>query len=168
MRPHFFFPTLIFCLWLTVGAAFAQRVALLVPEKSDRDLVYAELLVSGLSRSIRVLDISQSLSAFRSSDIKTPYNMTSAESRAAASVMGCEYFSRHPHRRTSPRVVFKVGILRSVSVIYLVSGRTGLLAGWWLKSFEADNQAKADQQLTLSIVAVATEISDRMENHYCG
>ena len=163
MRPHFFFPTLIFCFWLTVGAAFAQRVALLVPDKFDRDLAYAELLVSGLSRSTRVLDPSQSLSAFRSSDIKTPYNMTAAESRAAASVMGCEYF-----------VIIRTGGLRresfsksayyeAFSVIYLVSGRTGLLAGWWLQSFEAENQAKADRQLTASIDTVATEISDRMK-----
>ena len=163
MRPHFFFPTLIFCFWLTVGAAFAQRVALLVPDKSDRDLAYAELLVSGLSRSTRVLDPSQSLSAFRSSDIKTPYNMTAGESRAAASVMGCEYF-----------VIIRTGGLRresfskseyyeAFSVIYLVSGRTGLLAGWWLQSFEAENQAKADRQLTASIDTVATEISDRMK-----
>ena len=163
MRPHFFFPTLIFCFSLTVGAAFAQRVALLVPDKSDRDLAYAELLVSGLLRSTRVLDPSQSLSAFRSSDIKTPYNMTAAESRAAASVMGCEYF-----------VIIRTGGLRresfskseyyeAFSVIYLVSGRTGLLAGWWLQSFEAENQAKADRQLTASIDTVATEISDRMK-----
>jgi hypothetical protein len=146
-----------------MGTASAQRVALLVPEKSDGDMTYADLLVSRLSRSTRVLDLAQSLSAFRSLDVKAPYNMTAAESLSAASVMGCEYF-----------LVLKTGGLRresfakpeyyeSFSVIYLVSGRTGLLAGWWLKSFEAENQSKADQQLVASIDNVAMEILDRMK-----
>src|SRR5688500_9206565 len=140
MRSHFFFSTLLFCFCLLATSAFAQRVAILVPEKSDRDFGYAQQLGSVLPRPLRLQDLGQGTTAFRSLDVKNPYNMTAVESRAAASVMGCEYI-----------IVVRTGGLRresfskseyyeAYSVIYLVSGRTGLLAGWWLKSFEAENQ----------------------------
>jgi hypothetical protein len=158
-----FFLTVLFCFCIQISA-FAQRVAIIVPEKSLRDIAYTESIGASLARSARVLDISQSLSAFRSFDVKNPYNMTAAESRAAASAMGCEYF-----------LVIRTGGLRresfskpeyyeAFSVIYLVSGRTGLLAGWWLKSFEAEDQGKADQLLSLSIDSTVTEIASRMKN----
>ena len=139
-------------------------MAILVPEKSDRDIGYAQQLGSMLPRPARLQDLGQSIAAFRSLDVKNPYNMTAVESRAAASVMGCEYF-----------IVVRTGGLRresfskpeyyeAYSVLYLVSGRTGLLSGWWLKSFEGSNQSNADQQLSASIDSAAVEIANRIKS----
>jgi hypothetical protein len=117
-----------------------------------------------LARSSRVLDLGQSTSAFRSLDVKTPYNMTAAESRAAAAVMGCEYILIIRTGGLRRESFAKAEYYEAFSVIYLVSGRTGLLVGWWLKSFEAENQFKADRQLSASIDSTATQIADRMKN----
>ena len=164
MKRLYLFPTLGICFCLMASAVLGQRVAILVPDKSDRDLAYAELIASGLSRPARVLDLSQSLSAFRSLDVKAPYNMTATESRSAASVMGCEYFLVIRTGGLRRESFAKPAYYEAFSVAYLVSGRTGLLVGWWLKSFEGENQAKADQQLSTSIDALVTEIVDRMKS----
>jgi len=163
MKPLYFFSKLGICFCLLTTATLAQRVAILFPDRSDRDLAYAGQIESALSRSARVLDLSLSTSAFLSLQVKNSFNMNAAESRAAASVMGCEYFlvlRSGGFRRES---FAKSEYYESFSVLYLVSGRTGLLAGWWLKSFEGENQTKADQQLSSSIDSTVAEISDRMK-----
>lgn len=90
--------------------------------------------------------------------------MTAAESRAAASVMGCEYFLVVRTGGLRRESFAKSEYYEAFSVIYLVSGRTGLLAGWWLKSLEAENQAKADQLLFSSIDSTVTEIANRVKS----
>jgi hypothetical protein len=163
-RLLYFFPILGIYVCLSAAAALAQRVAILAPDTSDRNLAYAEQVASALSRSARVLDLSQSTSAFRSVDIKTPYNMSAAESRAAAAVMGCEYFLVLRSGGLRRESFSKPEYYEAFAVVYLVSGRTGLRAGWWLKSFEAENQSKADRQLTSSIDATALEVANQMKN----
>ena len=164
MKPLNLVPVFCICFCLFASSSFAQRVAILIPETSSRDVTYVGQLSSSLQRRLRVLDLSQSLSAFRSSDVKTPYNMTAAESRAAASVMGCEYFLVVRTGGLRRESFAKSEYYEAFSVIYLVSGRTGLLAGWWLKSLEAENQAKADQLLFSSIDSTVTEIANRVKS----
>ena len=164
MKPQNLFSIFCICFCLLAGKSLAQRVAVLIPEKPDRDVTYVEQLGSALKLPIRLLDLAQSTTAFRSLDVKTPYNMTAAESRAAASVMGCEYFLILRTGRLRRQSFSKPDYYESFAVSYLVSGRTGLLVGWWLKSFEADNQANADRQLAASIDITAAEIAGRMKS----
>jgi hypothetical protein len=157
---------LIFCICISVLASnsFAQRLSIIIPDRSDRDVIYSDALGSTMSRATRILDSAQSAAAFRSLDIKSPYNMTASESRAAAAVMGCEYFLVIRTGGLRRESFQKPAYYEAFAVVYLISGRTGLLAGWWLKSVEAENQVKADQQLASSTNATNAEIADRMKS----
>ena len=138
---------------------YAQRIAILTPENKDRDIEYAARLAERLSGSIKVLDRSLSESAFRSVTIASVFNMTVAEARAAATVIGCDRFllvRTGSHRRTS---LSRTDYYESFAFLYLVDGRTGSLISWIRKSFDADTQVKADAALTDSVDEAARELS---------
>ncbi|PYT00703.1 MAG: hypothetical protein DMF63_06600 [Acidobacteria bacterium] len=149
---------------ILASGAFGQRVAILIPEKSVRDIEYAERLASGVQRPIRTLDLAQSAAAFRTLEIANPYNMTATESRTVSSMMGCEYFLVIRTGGLRRESFAKPEYFESFSVTYLVSGRTGLLVGWWLKTLEAADQAKADQKLLDSIDSSAMAIAERIRS----
>jgi hypothetical protein len=149
---------------LLAASVAAQRVAVVAPQQSAHDLEYTKRFAESLSAGVRVLDSSQSQSAFRSVPIRDVYNMSLEESRGAAAVMGCDYF-----------IVIRTGLQRRSSfsrpdyyeafgVHYVVSGRTGELVTWLLKSFEADDQNKALRALTASINDTAKEIVEKIQS----
>ena len=148
-----------FVLALIAVPISAQRIAILTPENKGRDLDYAARLAERLSGSIKVLDRSLSEAAFRSVTIASVFNMTAAEARAAAAVMGCDRFllvRTGAHRRTS---LSRSDYYESFAFLYLVDGRTGSLISWIRKSFDADTQLKADAALADSVDAAARELS---------
>jgi hypothetical protein len=137
----------------------AQRIAILTPENTDRDIDYAAHLSERLPGSMKVLDRSLSESAFRSVTIASVFNMTVAEARAAATVMGCDRFvlvRTGSHRRTS---LSRSDYYESFAFLYLVDGRTGGLISWIRKSFDADTQVKADGALADSVDVAAIELT---------
>lgn len=163
MRSHFLIARFVLCFCLMATTAIAQRLAILVPETADRDVAYVERLDSGLRRHVRILDIEQSTAAYRSLEFGKPYNMTATQARAAAAVMGCEYFLILRTGGLRRESFAKAEYYEAFAVTYLVNGRTGLLSGWWLKSFEAADQGKADELLSASIDASAAEIAERIK-----
>lgn len=97
-------------------------------------------------------------------EIANTFNMTVSEAKAAASVMGCDYFllvRAGEQRRSS---FSKPDYYEAFAVHYLVSGRTGELVDWFLKSFEADAQDKAGRALSIALSDTGKEISDRIRN----
>jgi hypothetical protein len=155
------FVALIFFLASTI---VAQRVAIIVPHKTDHDIAYSQRAEESFSSHLKVLDSSQSEVAFRSVRIRDVYNMDLGEAKTAASVIGCDYF-----------VIIRTGIQRRSSfsradyyeafaVHYVVSGRTGELLSWLLKSFEADDQDKALRLLAASINNTSNEIVDKIRS----
>lgn len=148
-----------FALILIAVPTYAQRIAILTPENKDSDIDYAARLTERLSGSITILDRSLSESAFRSVTIASVFNMTVAEARAAATVIGCDRFllvRTGAHRRTS---LSRSDYYESFAFLYLVDGRTGSLTAWIRKSFDADTQVKADSALANSVDASAKELS---------
>jgi hypothetical protein len=146
-------------LTLIAVPTYAQRIAILTPEDKDRDIDYAARLAERLSGSMNVLDRSLSESAFRSVTISSVFNMTVAEARAAATVMGCDRFvlvRTGSHRRTS---LSRSDYYESFAFLYLVDGRTGSLVSWIRKSFDADTQVKADDALADSVDVAAIELT---------
>lgn len=136
----------------------AQRIAILTPEKSEQAQNYAADVASSLSGKFKILDNSMSEAAFRSVSVENPFNMSSQQSKAAASVIGCDYL-----------MLIKTGALRRASfakpeyyeafiTIFIVSGRTGKLIFWDLKSFEADTPLAAEKLLFNSTQAAATQV----------
>ena len=148
-----------FVLILITVPTCAQRIAILTPENKESDIEYAARLAERLSGSVKVLDRSLSEAAFRSLTIASVFNMTIAEARTAAAVMGCDRFlllRTGTHRRTS---LSRSDYYESFAFLYLVDGRTGSLIGWILTSFDADTQVKADAALADSVDAAASELS---------
>lgn len=139
-----------------------QRVVILTPEPGPRDIEYAVGLADNVSTPARILDISQSDTAFRSIKISSPFNMTLAEAKTVAAVTGCDYFilvRTGAQRRSS---FSKPDYFEAFGAHYLVSGRSGELIAWSLKSFEADSQQSADRALAESVGSTAREIAGRI------
>jgi hypothetical protein len=145
-------------------STMAQRVAIVAPQKTDNDIYYSQRLAEGLAASIRTLDTSQSETAFRSVHIRDVYNMSIEEARAAATVMGCDYFvivRTGAQRRSS---FSRADYYEAFAVHYVVSGRTGELLSWLLKSFEGDDANKALSPLTASVNNTSNEIVDKIRS----
>ena len=147
---------------LLCSIAAAQRLAVLTPEKTDQTVRLAADLADKLGPAINVLDADLSAAAFNSLKIQTPFNLTTVESKLAASVIGCDFF-----------VLVRTGSLRRASFeraeyyeaftsIYIVSGRSGSLLYWKMYSFTADTAPKAETQLFDSSKAVADEIAQNI------
>jgi len=149
---------------MSASSILAQRVAIVTPQKSDQDAGYSQRLSESLPRPLKVLDHSQSEAAFRSVQIRDVHNMTVDEARAAAAVMGCDYFvivRTGTQRRSS---FSRADYYEAFAVHYVVSGRTGELVSWLLKSFEADDQNNAPLLLSASIDKTASEIVEKIRS----
>ncbi|MEP7148439.1 MAG: energy transducer TonB [Acidobacteriota bacterium] len=142
----------------------AQRVAIVAPQKHARDSEYAELLTERLSASAKILDSSQSDTAFRSVSIRDFFNMDRDEAKATGTVMGCDYFvlvRTGAQRRSS---FSRPDYYEAFAVHYVVSTRTGDLVSWFLKTFEADGQVNADRALADSVNDTAKEIANKIRD----
>ncbi len=147
---------------LFVLSSPAQRLAILTPQRTVGDLRYAEQLATRFPLTVKVLDHALSDSAFRSVTLGAAFNMTLADARAVADVIGCDYFllvrTGTQRRASSSRAEY----YEAFASLYLVDGRTGELVLWRLKSFEADDQTKADEVLAGSIDPTIAELASRL------
>jgi hypothetical protein len=151
-------------LFLIAGMTSAQRVAILSPQKAPHDIEYSQRLSESLTAFVRVLDASQSESAFRSVQVRDVYNLSLEEARAVAAVVGCDYFvivRAGTQRRSS---FSRADYYEAFAVHYVVSGRTGELVSWLLKSFESTDQDKAFQSLAASAAGSAKEVVDTIQS----
>ncbi len=149
-------------LYLLVLSSSAQRLAILTPENTDRDILYAEELTKRFPRSVKIFDHSLSDAAFRSVALDTPFNMTTSQARAVADVIGCDHFllvRTGAQRRAS---LSRPEYYEAFAVLYLVNGRTGELILWRIKSFDGDDQTKADEGLAGSLDSTITELMNRL------
>ncbi|MEO8042481.1 MAG: hypothetical protein ABI646_07725, partial [Acidobacteriota bacterium] len=149
---------------LPAANVVAQRVAILTPQKTAQDADYSQRLSESLPNQLKILDRSQSETAFRTVQIGDVYNMGLDEAKAAAAVIGCDYFVI-VRTGTQRRSSFSRGdYYEAFSVHYVVSGRTGGLVSWFLKSFEADDQDKAFRTLAASIDNTSKEIVNKIRS----
>ncbi len=150
------------CVFFIATNVAAQRVAIIAPQKNAPDAAYSELLIQNLGTSVRILDSSQSDTAFRSVNIRDVFNMGLDEAKAAGNVMGCDYFvliRTGEQRRSS---FSRSDYYEAFAVHYVVSTRTGELVSWLLKSFEADDQIKANRILADSVSDTGKEIANEI------
>ncbi|MBC7900237.1 MAG: energy transducer TonB [Saprospiraceae bacterium] len=161
LQTFFVFIPCLFALIFS-GQAAAQRLAVIVPEKTPPNEKFVEILAESLASKLIVLDDSLSETAFRSADVKDAFNMTATEAKRVAAAIGCDYF-----------LIVRTGALRRSSfakpeyyeafnVVYLVSARTGRLAFWDLRSFEAGTAADAEKLLLRSAESLASDIAGKI------
>lgn len=161
----YFFASLRLCVFaLILGfPLFAQKVAVIVPEKSETAQNFADKLEASLSSKFKVLDASMSETAFRSVAVEGVFNQTTDEAKTIGAAVGCDYFllvKAQDQRRVS---LAKGEYFESFAPIYVVSARTGRLVFWKMQTFEAVKQSDANKLLLASTDELAKEIADKLK-----
>lgn len=146
---HFIRGTLRLCVAVAFlsGFAGAQRLAVVVPEKNPEAIQYAARTSDALRGKVKVLDPALAETAFESLKLETPFNITAEDARRAAAVVGCDFLLLIRTGATRRESFEKGSYYEAFAVMYLVSGRTGKLVDWELKSFEESSPAKAAAKL---------------------
>lgn len=146
-----FFPTL------------AQKISVLIPEKTYQSQIFAERLESFLSNNFKILDDSLSETAFRSAKFEKPFNLSLGESKNIGAAIGCDYFLLIKAENQRRYSFEKKEYYESYAVVYVVSSRTGRLVFWKLISSEAETVEKAEKKLFDSVNDLSAEISDKLK-----
>ena len=144
--------------------AYAQKVAVIVPEKSETAERFAEKLEASLSSQFKVLDASMSETAFRSVAVENVFNQTADEAKTIGAAIGCDYFllvKAQDQRRVS---LAKGEYFESFAPVFVVSARTGRLIFWKMQTFEAVRQNDANKLLLTSTDELAKEIAVKLKN----
>ena len=119
-------------------------------------------MTDSLSTKFKVLDRSLSEAAFRSVNLENPFNLTSKQAKEIAAVIGCDYFLLIRSGTLRRSSFAKPEYNESYATIFVVSGRTGRLVFWDLKTFEADSPAGSEKSLYGSGANFAVEIADKI------
>ena len=142
---------------------FAQKIAILTPEKNGRSQIFAEKLEAEFSDEIKALNSSLAETAFLSSSSEKPFNLTTEEARNIGAAIGGQYFllvkAELLRRSTFGREEF----YEAHSVIYLVSAKTGKLVFWNLEKFDADLPSEAEEKLFNSVGKLTSQISGKVK-----
>lgn len=130
------------------STASAQKIAVIVPEKTEIGEKYADHFRQALTGKFNVLDNSLGESAFNSAAAaKNPFNLTTTEAQIVGAAIGCDYFlmvkSGVQRRSSFGREEF----YEAFAFIYVVSARTGRLVIWKPQIHEADTPPKAEKLL---------------------
>ena len=150
------------CFLFMAGPALGQRLAILTPDNTPKDIAYAAELAQSISPPVRVIDREQAEAAFRSVTVANAFNMTIHEAKATAAVVGCDLFlvvRASGIRRTS---VSRLNFFEAYAVHYLVDGRTGELSEWRIKTFENESEGQAESALIASVTETARELSTKL------
>lgn len=161
----FFFASWCLCVFALILAfpVFAQKIAVLTPDKTIGSRIFAAELEKSLSQNFTILDASLSEAAFRSNSYENPFNLSAAEAKNIGAAIGCNYFLLVKYETLRRSSFKKDEYYESNAVIYAVSSRTGNLVFWKLHVFEADKPSEAEKKLFDSTSALIKEISDALQ-----
>jgi hypothetical protein len=153
------------CILVLSLGILAQRVAIVAPERAAHDLSYVSDLSRHFGSRIRLLDPDLADTAFRSTTIESPFNMTVSEARTVSSVIGCEYLlivRSGEQRRTA---LSRSDYFEAFAFLFLIDGRSGELVRWQRVSFEAGTQLGASGELTRALPDTADLIVKTISDH---
>ncbi|HMJ09501.1 MAG TPA: energy transducer TonB [Pyrinomonadaceae bacterium] len=145
------------------AAAHGQRIAVITPQPDAVSLTFSEDFAAGLDGGFKILDRSMTETAYESSKPATPFNMTAAEAKSAALVIGCDAFILLRVETIRRSSFDRPEYYESVAAIYGVSGRTGELLFWDLASFEAADQSAAESLRLASAKALGHSTGERIK-----
>lgn len=140
-----------------------MKIAVLTPEKSERNQTFAEKLETELSNKFKVLNGSFAETAFLSGGFEKPFNLTIDEAKNAGEAIGCNYFLLVKSALQRRSAYKRDEYYEAYSIIYVVSAKTGKLVFWTLKSFDDDKAIEAEKKLFDSIKKLADEIADKIK-----
>ncbi len=144
----------------------AQKLAILTPEKTPLTEKFAGGVNVSPTSKLVILDNSLSETAFKSVAIENAFNMTASEAKRIAAVIGCDYFLMVRTGSLRRSSFEKPEYYEAFSVLYLVSGRTGRLSFWDLRSFEANSTVEAAKLLLKSAEEISIGIAAKITDVY--
>jgi Gram-negative bacterial TonB protein C-terminal len=161
----FFFASLRLCAFALILSfpVLAQKLAVLVPEKTAQSEKFAEKLEDSLAAKLKILDRSLSETAFNAENYANPFNLSTEESKIAGARLGCDYFLLIKAANQRRSTFAKADFFESYAAVYVVSARTGRLVFWKLNSFEDEKEAKAEDKLLASTDELASEIFEKLK-----
>lgn len=157
------FLALIFVFGFSFQINAQTKIAVITPEKSDLNQVFAEKLEAEFSGKFKVLNSSFAETAFLSGAFEKPFNLTTEEAKNAGEAIGCNYFLL-VDTKIQRRSAFKRDeYYEAYAVVYAVSAKTGKLVFWTLKSFDDNKEKEAEKKLFDSVKNLADEISNKIK-----
>lgn len=153
------------CLLILTFPLFAQKVAVLAPEKNGRSQTFAEKLEREFSDEFKVLNSSLAETAFLSSSFEKPFNLTIEQARNIGAAIGCHYFLLVKSELLRRSAFGREEFYEAQSVVYLVSAKTGKLVFWNLEKFDADLPSEAEEKLFNSVGKLANKISGKINEN---
>ena len=149
-------------LLLLTAPLFAQRVAILSPDKTDQSQDFAAALRTAMTGKTHVLDEMLASSAFDSAVSDSPFNLTTEETKRIGSAIGCDFFilvrSSTLRRSASDRPEY----YEANAAIFVASARTGNLIHFGLLRYEASKPTGATEKLMRSIDDEASKIINKI------
>lgn len=145
-------------------SVFAQKIAVLTPEKNGQSESFAEKLETSLTEKFKVLNSSLSEAAFLSANVEKPFNLTAEEAKIIGEAIGCDFFLLVKSENLRRSSFEKKDYFESYAAVYAVSSRTGKLVFWKLKTFNGYNPKDAEKLLFDSTTELAKEISEILPN----
>ena len=143
---------------LTCSAAIvanAQRVAVIIPQKSDQIEEFSGSVAAALSENFRVLDGSMSEAAFRSVTIENPFNLSTDEGRRISTVIGCDHLVLMRSAVQRREVLSRPAYFEAYAAVFVIEGRTGQMIDFILESREAPTSADARSMLAVASAKVS-------------
>lgn len=151
-----------FALILTLPV-LAQKIAVLTPEKNDRNQTFAEKLEDEFSGKFKILNSSFAETAFLSGAFEKPFNLTTDDAKNAGEAIGCNYFLLVKAALQRRSAYKRDEYYEAYSIVYVISAKTGKLVFWTLKSFDDDKSIEAEKKLFASVKKLADEISEKIK-----
>ncbi len=141
----------------------AQKIAILIPEKTVRSNEVREKLADYFSSEINILNFSLSETVLKSKNFNNPYNLSLEEAKNLGTAIGCEFFILIKTDSLQRFSLEEKSYFESYAAFYLVSSRTGRLVAWQLKSFKGEDEKTSESKLINSINEFSTEISTEIK-----
>jgi len=147
---------------LLPGAAGAQRVSVITPEKASLNTAFVSSFRDAVGKKLILLDDLLSEAAYSAVRSETPLNMRVEAARNIGAAIGCDYMILIKTRTERRSSLQKTGYFESSAAVYTVSARTGHLVSWQIRQAEAEDPAVAAKLLAEAADDLAAEISLRL------
>ncbi len=141
---------------------FSQKVAIVSKEISGSS-AFVEAFADEADKKLTMLDRSLSESAFNASKHAEEFNLTTEESRYAASAIGCEFLvliRTETQRRTSTE---SPEYYEAHAAVFVVSSRTGRLIFQSIQKAESPTAVGAETKLAAAAVSAVSEVTAKIK-----
>ena len=147
---------------ILVFPLFAQKIAVLTPEKNDHSQIFADKLEMELASKFKISNTDLAETAFLSGSFEKPFNLTTEQARNIGAAIGCNYFLLVKSELLRRSAFKREEFYEAYSAVYLVNSKTGKLVFWNLKNFDDNLPSDAEKKLFDSVAKSADQMSAKI------